>query len=220
MAHSGKLPGNTQRIDCQQQLVRAQLAIRPHPSANCAALEHGGDSTEIRQSLTFDPTGGGDEGSDRECHMVIHYDDRPQSYRTAQVESACICPVFENHDCLTEFRDVSEGTVTVVTSVPSREALRGLVDDLRDAGATVAVEWLVEDDQRGGTTEMDVSSITAKQREALETALDLGYYDSPREADLGDCAEALDISKSAVSQRLNTAETKLVRSFLGRPGRA
>jgi predicted DNA binding protein len=86
-------------------------------------------------------------------------------------------------------------------------------------GATVAVEWLVEDEQRDRTTEVDVTSITSKQREALETALELGYYDSPRGADLGDCAAALDISKSAVSQRLNTAETKLVRSFFGWPDR-
>lgn len=215
MAHSSKSPGSSQRTDCQQPLVRAQLAIRPHPSANCAVVQHGGAAEELTQSLTFDP-GGDDDASDRECHTLMSYSDRPQSYRTAEVERNCICPVFEEHDCLTEFRDVSDGALTVVASVPSRETLRSLVSDLRDIGATVAVEWLVKDEQRDGTTEIDVSSITTKQREALETALELGYYDSPRDADLGDCAEALGISKSAVSQRLNTAETKLVRSFIGR----
>ena len=219
MAHSERLPGNGERIDCQQPLVRAQLAVRPHPSANCAAVEYGGEAEAVTQSLSFDPAGGDDQAAAQKCHTVLHYDDRPQSYRTADVEGNCICPVFEDHECLTEFRDVSEGTVTVVASVPSRETIRELVSDLREVGATVAVEWLVEDEQRDRTTEMDVSSITSKQREALETALELGYYDSPREADLGDCAEALGITKSAVSQRLNTAETKLVRSFLGRPDR-
>ncbi|WP_336328429.1 helix-turn-helix domain-containing protein [Halovenus sp. HT40] len=213
MAHSERLPGNGGRIDCQQPLVRAQLAVRPHPSANCAAVEYGGEAEDITQSLSFDPA----DEDDQKCHTVLNYDDQPQSYRTADVEENCICPVFEDHDCLTEFRDVSEGTVTVVASVPSRETIRELVGGLREVGATVAVEWLVEDEQRNRTTEMDVSSITSKQREALETALELGYYDSPRDADLGDCADALGITKSAVSQRLNTAETKLVRSFLGRP---
>lgn len=217
MAHSGRSPGSGGRIDCQQPLVRAQLAVRPHPSANCAVAEYGGEAEKITQSLSFDPAGDDDQTTDRECHTVLGYDDRSQSYKTADVGSNCICPVFEDHECLTEFRDVSDGTLTVVASVPSRETVRELVEGLRDVGATVAVEWLVEDAQRERTTEMDVSSITSKQREALETALELGYYNSPRDADLGDCAEALDISKSAVSQRLNTAETKLVRSFLGRP---
>lgn len=215
MAHLGRPSGSTRGTDCRQPLVRAQLAICPHPSANCVAVRHGGDAEDITQSLTFDPAGD-DEASHRECHTLMSYGDQPQSYRTDEVEESCICPVFEDHDCLTEFRDVSDGAVTVVASVPSRETLRELVGDLRDVGATVAVEWLVNDDRREVTTEMDVSSITDKQREALETALGLGYYDSPRNADLGDCAEALDISKSAVSQRLNTAETKLVKSFIGR----
>ena len=44
--------------------------------------------------------------------------------------------------------------------------------------------------------------LTSKQRRALEVALDLGYYDVPREAHLNDVAEALDISPSATSTRL------------------
>ena len=64
-------------------------------------------------------------------------------------------------------------------------------------------------------TSVDLSVLTDKQREAVELALREGYYDRPREADLTVLADALDISKSAVSQRLRTAERKLVKSTLG-----
>ncbi|MXR51441.1 hypothetical protein GRX03_07470 [Halovenus sp. WSH3] len=222
MAHSERSSGSEQRVDCQQSLVRAQLAVRPDPAAACAALDGGDEPDRITQSLTYDPDeqgGTGSANSERECHTLLEYEDRPQAYRTARVDGHCICPVFEEYDCLTEFTDVSDGAITVVVSVPSRETIRALVDALRDVGATVAVEWLVEDGHVGATTELDVSAITAKQQEALETALELGYYDSPRSADLSDCAEKLGISKSAVSQRLNAAETKLVRAFLGQSER-
>jgi len=46
------------------------------------------------------------------------------------------------------------------------------------------------------------SVLTPKQKGALETALELGYYDVPREAHLDEVAEALDISPSAASTLL------------------
>ena len=209
MAHSNGDTG-AESLDSQQSLCRAQLSVRPHPATACAVLDPEREPTAIRQSLTWTD---GDERQP-ECHAVLSYEDQPQRYRTSSACETCLCPVFERHDCLTEFTGAADGELTVVVSMPSRDRLRDLVADLRDIGATVTIEWIVQDDTAGATTEIDVSDITSKQREALETALELGYYDSPRDADLGDCAEALGISKSAVSQRLNAAETKLVRSFL------
>jgi hypothetical protein len=206
----GDNDNRTELLESQQSLCRVQLSVHPPPAADCAVVDTETDPTAIRQSLRWADS---DQRS-LECHAVLGYEDRPQQYRTRTDCGACLCPVFERHDCLTEFTGAADGSLTVVVSMPSRDRLRDLVADLRGVGATVDIEWIVQDDTASGTTEIDVSSITSKQREALETALELGYYDSPRTADLGDCAQALGISKSAVSQRLNAAETKLVRSFL------
>lgn len=46
------------------------------------------------------------------------------------------------------------------------------------------------------------SVVTEKQRRALETALEMGYYDVPRGAHLDDVADTLDISPSAASTLL------------------
>lgn len=56
--------------------------------------------------------------------------------------------------------------------------------------------------------------LTASQREALVTALEMGYFSVPREATIEDLATELDISTNAVSQRLRRANRNLTRNTL------
>lgn len=65
------------------------------------------------------------------------------------------------------------------------------------------------------TVSIDLDVLTTKQRETLELALDSGYYERPRKSDLSELAAELDVTKSAVSQRLRTAETKLIKYAFG-----
>ncbi|MFC7193766.1 helix-turn-helix domain-containing protein [Halosimplex aquaticum] len=59
------------------------------------------------------------------------------------------------------------------------------------------------------TVTLDLFEVTEKQREAVTKAVTAGYYESPRETSLGELADDLDISKSALTQRLNGVESKL-----------
>lgn len=61
--------------------------------------------------------------------------------------------------------------------------------------------------------------LTQIQQATLLTAHDQGYYDVPRRVSQNDLASELDISKSAVSQRLRRATDLLVENTLGSPGR-
>jgi len=56
----------------------------------------------------------------------------------------------------------------------------------------------------------DLSALTPKQRRGLELAVVRGYFDDGRDVELGDLAAEIGISKSALSQRLRTAQAKLV----------
>lgn len=208
--------------DAQHPILRAQLAIEPQPESNCLVLRKGGDATEIKHHRKQpSPNTGGQEDPEKECcdecHAELTFSETEPSrreYVTTSVEADCICPVFDDHDCIPDIRDIRAHSIIVVVTVPSRSALQALIQDLSATAASLSVDWLVmgEDDEM--TTEIDVSSITPKQREALNVALEAGYYESPRESDLSTLAERLDISESAISQRLNAAETKLVKSFL------
>jgi len=62
---------------------------------------------------------------------------------------------------------------------------------------------------RGPPTE-PATDLSERQREAVETALDLGYYDLPSEATHEDIAAALDCAPSTASEHLKRAEAKLV----------
>ena len=217
MAHPERTADDGSQQSVGGDVLRAQLSVTPHPDARCLLLNEGNDVTAVTHELKSTPSGNcGTEGAwdGCECHTEVSYDDE-RRYLTASVEPECICPVFEDHDCVQSIEGVDTESVVIVVSVPRREELRSLIDDLRSVGATVSVEWLVSGSGAAETTEIDVSRITSKQQETLEAALDAGYYETPRRTDLSELAESLDISESAASQRLNAAETKLVKSYLG-----
>jgi predicted DNA binding protein len=198
------------------QVLRAQLVVEPHSESSCAVLESGTDATEITHQVK--PGGCTDDAAGcGECHteLTVETDgEQRRTYLQSPVESTCICPVFEHHDCIQRIVDVREGQLVVALTVPERAALQDIISDLRSVGATVSVDWLVDGRDTDATAEIDVGSITENQQEAMRTAEELGYYETPRRADLGAVADALGISESAASQRLNAAERKLVDAFL------
>ncbi|ELZ07836.1 helix-turn-helix domain-containing protein [Natrialba aegyptia] len=84
---------------------------------------------------------------------------------------------------------------------PDRDALVEFNDTCRARGVSVAVEHLrVSDDEDDG-----VVALTEKQQELLLVAYQEGYFDVPRGISQDELADRLDVSKSAVSQRLRRA---------------
>lgn len=66
------------------------------------------------------------------------------------------------------------------------------------------------------TPEVTGAMLTARQREAVEAALSLGYYDIPRESSYEDVATAIDCAPSTAAEHLRKAEGKLVQSAFSR----
>lgn len=204
------------------ELLRVQLTIRPHPDSHCILVNEAEDTEDLTHNFKSRRNGTGevspeepDAGGCGHCRTVFtDTDTKDQKYVSSEANQKCICPVFENNDCISEVRRVRSGSLVVVVTVQNRSELRQLIEDLRSVDAMLSVDWLVNGGEDRSTTEIDVNSITTKQQEALETAIDEGYYETPRETDLKDLAEELGISESAASQRLNTAEMKLVKSFM------
>lgn len=209
-----------ERTSGQEGPIRAKVAIEPHPDSNCAVLSADGEVEEVTHRLKTDPAACGgdcDVSQCSECHAELSFDDTGPDARTylkSAVSTRCICPVFEKHDCIPRITGVESESMVVVLTVAARGTLREIIEDLRAVGASVDIEWLVNGGDHSRTAEIDVSSITEKQQEALELATEAGYYETPRRADLGEIADELGISESAASQRLNAVETKLVTAFL------
>lgn len=110
-----------------------------------------------------------------------------------------------------------EYPVQVVLEVANRDELTRLFRALDTATVEATTESIVPATLSAGTTvSFDIGILTDKQRQTLELALEEGYYERPREVSLSELADRLDISKSAVSQRIRTAEIKLVKNAFQR----
>ncbi|MFC7174104.1 helix-turn-helix domain-containing protein [Haloplanus litoreus] len=56
--------------------------------------------------------------------------------------------------------------------------------------------------------------LTDQQSALLVTAVDMGYYDTPRESTLTEVADAADLAKSTASVTLHRAEERVVKEFV------
>ena len=88
----------------------------------------------------------------------------------------------------------------------SRDRLSALGDEFDEFGIPFTVERIVED--------IELSSLlTDRQRRAIVTAVEMGYYETPRECSLTDVAEAMGVAKSTCSETLHRAEGTIIREF-------
>jgi predicted DNA binding protein len=67
-------------------------------------------------------------------------------------------------------------------------------------------------------TEYLLSQLTPRQQDVLQTAVDLGYYDDPREADYEDIANEMDLSSGTVGYHIRNIETAIFSELVGRLG--
>lgn len=121
------------------------------------------------------------------------------------------CPgvVFSEYGCVPRILERKDGSFVIATYVSSVDVVSDLVSELRGACSQVEVRSLVNTDACEGsaeTREVDLSHLTAKQRDSLARAVAAGYYDTPQAASLEELAAEFGISSSALSQRLGRAE--------------
>lgn len=114
-------------------------------------------------------------------------------------------------------RDADEGgyddRVLVSLSLSDPAEVVDLLDTAGQTGLNVRDVDVIDTGQSGTVPiTVDLSVLTDTQWETLRLAFATGYYRQPRQTSLEDLAEELGVSKSAVSQRLNGAERKLVQS--------
>jgi predicted DNA binding protein len=111
----------------------------------------------------------------------------------------------------------SDQSLQVVLEVTDHEALRSLFETIEECDVSATTETIAPARPCAETSvTVDLECLTETQRETLALALEKGYYDRPRETDLDALADEFDISRSAVSQRIRTAELKLVRNAFQR----
>lgn len=83
----------------------------------------------------------------------------------------------------------------------------------RETATSFSLHRLTEDDRAATPTR----GMTDRQREALVTAHEKGYFEIPRTASIGEIAAELGISASSLSERLRRAQTHLIETHCRSP---
>ncbi|GAB7018629.1 helix-turn-helix domain-containing protein [Halostagnicola bangensis] len=91
-----------------------------------------------------------------------------------------------------------------------QETLKEFQEYFREQNYSLELERLYD----GTAPKEREYDLTPPQREALVAALEMGYFSVPRDSQIGDIAEELEVSTNAVSQRLRRATGNLTRNVL------
>lgn len=103
-----------------------------------------------------------------------------------------------------------DGTVTFSIFGPDAEIQAGI--DHLPAPMECTIEAISGLESMAATVE---TRLSRRQREAMEAAAELGYYEVPREASHEDVAAAIDCAPSTAAEHLRKAEATLVDSLFG-----
>ncbi|ELY98301.1 bacterio-opsin activator HTH domain-containing protein [Natrialba chahannaoensis JCM 10990] len=103
--------------------------------------------------------------------------------------------------------DITVSDETVVSArVPSRDVLLEYRERCLEKGVGFQVRRMYHEHE----AETKQYGLTEHQREALQTALDRGYFDVPRAATLSEVSDELGISDQALSARLRRGQANLL----------
>ncbi|MEF8855151.1 MAG: helix-turn-helix domain-containing protein, partial [Haloarculaceae archaeon] len=105
--------------------------------------------------------------------------------------------------------DVSGDGVTM-SFVGPQDAIRGTVGEYQTAGLSPDLQQLGE----YSGNDRPLASPTARQREVIRTAFEMGYYEVPRPVSTRDVADELDLDPSTVAEHLQRAERNLLTQHL------
>lgn len=168
----------------------------------------GGDFDAFEAALPEDPTVQEyeplEDNGERRLYEVV-LDDGP-----ALIDPAML----HGKTSASQLRMVTTAHGAVVEErLPDREALTEYIRLCREHGYEVELlRAYPADDDHG---QYDLSE---KQAEALQAALEAGYFESPRQTDLGTLAEGFDISEQALSERLRRGVAAVLESTVGEFG--
>lgn len=129
----------------------------------------------------------------------------------------CPCEVIEEFDCPVVDIHTRDGYLYLVFHAVDMEALQGVIGTITEQYSEVDVQRLLrtrDESREDSMVFLDQGRLTDRQREVLETAHGMGYFEHPKESNAGEVAAALDITTATFSEHLAAAQSKLLNAIL------
>ncbi|MDQ2050651.1 helix-turn-helix domain-containing protein [Natronolimnohabitans sp. A-GB9] len=147
----------------------------------------------------------------------IQASDRETVYRfEREADADCACELVERSGTPVSSVRADDGSLQLTFRTLELAELADIVDELREHFDGVVVEELTQDhdDETSDPVFVDRDSLTTRQREILETAHEMGYFDYPKGANATDVAAELGIARSTFTEHLAAAQTKVLDALL------
>ena len=132
-------------------------------------------------------------------------------------EPTCPCACLGRFGCPVHRYGASGDEVTLVFHTESFEQLQAVMGEFRERYRAVDVKRLLQPPLTGDPEErvfVNRGRLTERQREVLETAYGMGYFERPRTANASEVADELGISGSTLAEHLSAAQRKLFEDLL------
>lgn len=128
----------------------------------------------------------------------------------------CVCENIEAFGYPVSEIHAADGTLYVAFHAPDIETIQEIVTALQERFSGIHLRQLTRSDEDSGADPIfvDRSRLTARQREVLQTAYDMGYFEHPKGANAGEVADALEISPSTFSEHLAASQRKVLDAIL------
>ncbi|WP_336136688.1 helix-turn-helix domain-containing protein [Natronomonas amylolytica] len=158
-----------------------------------------------------------DPEADVELSKVFDYGDKKVYRFSRELGRGCPCEAVETFDTPVVDIRTRDGMLYLVFHAAGMAELQEVIGSLQERYPTVDVQRLLRsehDRPDDNLVFLDRGDLTDRQREVLETAHRMGYFEHPRTANAGEVADELDISRSTFSEHLAAAQSKLLDAIL------
>ncbi len=203
--------------------IRAELAVdRPRGCPVATASSESPDPVrEVRwtggENGTVEQFEAGSDVDGAAINRVFDYGDRAVYEFDRNGDSPCFCEAVESRVGPVTDVVAKDGTLRVTVHAGDVGALRDVLGELMETYGEVSLESLVRADAEGSGADIvpvDLSELTDRQREVLDTAHEMGYFAYPRDSNATEVADALGIDPSTFTEHLSVAQRKLFETVL------
>jgi predicted DNA binding protein len=155
--------------------------------------------------------------TDVDLREVFDYGSKKVYRFERDLDAGCPCESIAEFDCPVVDVHTREGSLFLVFHAEDMAQLQSVIGTLQERYPTVDVQRLLRSEHDRPDHHLvfvDRGRLTDRQREVLETAHRMGYFEHPKEANAGEVAAALDVSTSTFAEHLAAAQSKLLDAIL------
>ena len=207
--------------------IRAELTFADTDSCDIARMtdEEGIDAESVSRSLApesgrvteeFTVRGDGDFDAD-DAEQVFSYGSK-SVYRFSRDQGVeCPCETVEEFGAPVVDVHTNDGRLELAVHVEDMTELEGVIGEVRNRYPDVGVSRIVRSRPESDESDLvlvDRGELTTRQREVIEMAHDMGYFDHPKGANAGEVADSLGITTSTFTEHLAAAQSKLLSAIL------